>query len=1020
MQQISMLNRRCGVFVTQLRLALTALVAVFALPSVAVTQAIPPAQAPVKPPQTAQIAVAWQGPVVRVTDASARPIELRDVRITTQIIGTQARTQIEMRLANPNDRVLEGELQFPLLDGQVVSGFALDINGQLRDAAAVPKARGQEIFEDIRRRRVDPALLEATAGNQYKLRVYPIPARGERRVMLTVSEQLAAMDARATWRLPLVFASVIDRLRVDIHVAGTRGDEVVVQRGGDDARRAKNPTIAHLTIERNNWRVQADAAAANGWLQLSVPVAARERILVGKTNDVRYFAADIPLVDEPVRSNDPKHIALIWDASASSAKQQRILPVLDAFFKSLRTPARVSLFVVRNKTEAVRELNVSATDWTALANALRAEPFDGSSNFDDLPMPKSVDLTILVSDGLTTDGKREIAYRHSAPLIALSGALATDVPRLIRIAEKSGGRYVDATAGTAIDAANAMWREGWRIVGVDSFDAKQLVAPALTVRNGQLQVAGVVNELPANVRVQLKHPSRGTRDIALKIEISPQDAAATATSWPGQLWATWQVAALSDEPHFNATAMQKISAEHGLVGANSSLIVLENATDYAQYELPAPPELRGEVAALRGGIQARKGATKQAHLDNMARQFAERNRWWERAFPKSEPPKPEAAKEKAYALGSSSARTRNGDAQLAERPASDAVTASAPTMSAPPAPVAPAAPAMSAASAPLERTGQRLDVSPRDQGAPVATMKLKAWSSDAVYLKRLRDAKDADMYRIYLDLRGENQDSSAFVLDVASHMIERGNAALGLRVLSNLAEMNLENRQLLRLYGYRLLEAKQYAAAIPVFDRVVQLAPNEPQSWRDLGLAYAENGNLQLAVDALWETVSRPWNARFTGVDMIALAELNALIAKDSKAVNTSRIDSRLIGNMPLDLRVVMSWDTDDTDVDLWLTDPNGEKSNYANRLSYQGAAMSPDATGGYGPEEFALRNAKPGKYAIDAQFYGQRQQVLTGGTTVMVRVTTGFGTPKAKDEWMTLRLVQGKETVRVGEVVVR
>ena len=131
-------------------------------------------------------------------------------------------------------------------------------------------------------------------------------------------------------------------------------------------------------------------------------------------------------------------------------------------------------------------------------------------------------------------------------------------------------------------------------------------------------------------------------------------------------------------------------------------------------------------------------------------------------------------------------------------------------------------------------------------------------------------------------------------------------------------------------------------------------------------------------------------------------------------------MDTRLRRNLPLALRVVMAWDTDDTDIDMWVSDPNGERASYANRLTYQGGAMSPDATGGYGPEEFSLKAAKPGKYGVEAQFFGHRQQVLSAGTTVMVRVTTGFGTPQARDEWTTLRLTRGQETVRVAEVEVR
>ncbi len=133
----------------------------------------------------------WRPPVIAVNANAGQPIQLRAASVEVDLFGDQARTSVELRLFNPNHRVLEGELQFPLQEGQVVTGFALDVNGRLRDAAPVPKAKGQEIFEDIRRRRVDPGLLEAAAGNQYKLRVYPIPAMGERRVVITFTETLA-------------------------------------------------------------------------------------------------------------------------------------------------------------------------------------------------------------------------------------------------------------------------------------------------------------------------------------------------------------------------------------------------------------------------------------------------------------------------------------------------------------------------------------------------------------------------------------------------------------------------------------------------------------------------------------------------------------------------------------------------------------------------------------------------------------------------------------------------------------
>ena len=86
-------------------------------------------------------------------------------------------------------------------------------------------------------------------------------------------------------------------------------------------------------------------------------------------------------------------------------------------------------------------------------------------------------------------------------------------------------------------------------------------------------------------------------------------------------------------------------------------------------------------------------------------------------------------------------------------------------------------------------------------------------------------------------------------------------------MLSNLAEMDLENRHLLRILAYRLQQAGAVADALPVLERVRRLAPDEPQSWRDLGLALAQSGEAQRAVDTLVEVVSRAWNDRFPILD---------------------------------------------------------------------------------------------------------------------------------------------------------
>ncbi len=133
----------------------------------------------------------WQPPRLVLPSRVDQPIQLQSLRIRAEISGRFAQTEIEMTFFNPNRPMLEGELQFPLLAGQSMAGFAMDVNGVLREAVPVEKARGQAVFEDVIRGRVDPGLLEVTQGNNFKLRVYPIPAQGVKQVVLRVVETLS-------------------------------------------------------------------------------------------------------------------------------------------------------------------------------------------------------------------------------------------------------------------------------------------------------------------------------------------------------------------------------------------------------------------------------------------------------------------------------------------------------------------------------------------------------------------------------------------------------------------------------------------------------------------------------------------------------------------------------------------------------------------------------------------------------------------------------------------------------------
>ena len=116
-------------------------------------------------------------------------------------------------------------------------------------------------------------------------------------------------------------------------------------------------------------------------------------------------------------------------------------------------------------------------------------------------------------------------------------------------------------------------------------------------------------------------------------------------------------------------------------------------------------------------------------------------------------------------------------------------------------------------------------------------------------------------------------------------------------------------------------------------------------------------------------------------------------------------------------MRVVFTWNIDNCDVDLWVTDKDGEKCFYGNKLTANGGRMSRDFTQGYGPEEFCIKVTPGGKLKIEANYFGNHQQKLLQPVTVQAEVYTNFGRANQKREVLTLQLDSVKQTFFIGNV---
>ena len=921
-------------------------------------------------------------PRLVIASPAESPVVLRGVRVRTEINGRSAQTEVELTFYNPNARQLEGELQFPLREGQTVVGMAMDVNGVLREAVPVEKAHGEAVFEDVTRTRIDPALLSATQGDNYKLRVYPLMPRSEKVVVLRIAEWLAPHAGRVAYRLPLDYGRLA-RFNASVQISG------VASRPSASARAFAVPAFV---AAGPGYRVDAalQDGVLNGALEVELTPATGGSVTTQRVDGHAYFVAQLPVAAQSAPRALPRVVSLVWDASGSGAQRDhgREFALLEAYFAKARN-IDVQLVRVRDAAEAPQRFDVKNGDWHALRVALEAMVYDGATNLGAFVPDAEAGEVLLFSEGLSNFGAQRFAASR-VPVFAINAASRADGARLRGIAEASAGRYIDLTTETAANASEQLLRATTRVAAIESEGATQVVAASIYPSDGVLTIAGELTEAKAGVRVVVVQPDGRRQTLTLNA-----DAQSDAGTLAAKAWARLKIASLDGEYAFHRAEIRRIGLAHSIVTRDTSLIILDRAQDYARHGITPPPELAAEVAQLRVLAERSERASADAQLERVVKLFEAKQAWWQREFPKDAPPRAKLDKVAQDAAPVGALREqRSSDMRVAASPAAAPVAALAPL-----------------------RAEPKVGGSPTN-AAPATTIHLRAAVSDAPYLARLRAVPSDEVYRHYLDERAGYANSTAFILDVADLMFERGQPLLATRVLSNLAEMELENRQVLRILGQRLVQANRADLAVPVFRQVLVLAPDEPQSQRDLGLALAAAGQPQAAVDALYEVARHQW-PRFPEIELIALAEMNAIAATSAVPLNTTRIDPRLLKNLPLDLRATLSWDADNTDIDLWVTDPNGERAFYGNPLSYQGGRMSKDITSGYGPEEFSLKRAKPGKYTVQAQFYGHRQQIVSGATTIQLLLTTGFGSAQQKQQGVTLRLKDRKDQVFVGEFIV-
>ena len=214
------------------------------------------------------------------TEERVGAVRLAVHKVKVRIADGFARTEVDETFANSSSDVLEGIYRFPIPPDAQIDRLALEVDGKMEEGAFVDRERAAAIWRgaivNAEKRQPkpreeiiwvpgpwrDPALLEWQRGGRFELKIYPIPAKGSRRVVLSYTQALPPSGGARRYVYPLPHdergTTAVDDFGVDVQVKGFDPAVGVSVQGYDFERKNGEEGAARLALSRRNFRPSGD------------------------------------------------------------------------------------------------------------------------------------------------------------------------------------------------------------------------------------------------------------------------------------------------------------------------------------------------------------------------------------------------------------------------------------------------------------------------------------------------------------------------------------------------------------------------------------------------------------------------------------------------------------------------------------------------------------------------------------------------------------------------------------------
>jgi len=970
---------------------------------------------------------------------------LEKLDVSINIRAGLAQISLGATLRNDTEEDAEATFAYPLPQGAVINGYALDLDGELVDGVLMSKERAEDLYTDRVTQSVDPGIAARTIDNRYKTRIYPIESEGGRR---SIRLDFTAPVPEDGLRLPFTSTQAIEQASIEIT--------------GDGAEQAQTPFSGQ----------RAENIILSGDIFIpAVPAEAvlsehkGQSILTVPLNEP-YQTASKPTATTPVNS-----VAVIWDTSLSrsesdlASERRFVTSVLSAL-----SPERQSLIHGADRAEFAARYDTSS----ALVNTITRLSYDGATDLAallDIETLKRDDINpeicLLISDGKSSLGQSGLPILPCR-VFTFSAAKHANADWLSLLATRNNG--ADLSGLNAKDAASLIAQDGGLQLAPGQF------GEILTFGNRHWFIAPVDNDA-RSFTLNLKDSSQGFN--LNKLSSAPHLAA-------GSIWGQRHMTELRAWGSQNFDAIVKASRRWGVQGEETSFLVLESADDYIEANIKPPKTFPSDrMESYKEELlwkQEEEADDRDYHLKQITTAWENQVAWWKTDWtkrakartkrataapqvvePAPAPPPPAPNANFQCWDGSIVFNTTQCPAQ--------AVTSGSVEQNAA-APVLVPAPETSEAELDIITvTGSRWRSSDEDEvvvsGARIGersytgndgvilsgsagensnpgasdeiTISTRAWTPDRPFLKALDGLDGAAFEREYLAQRKTHGDLPSFYLEVADQLQRRGKIDRAARMAATALELASTTTTTRSNVADRLLMYGDVETAIALYRDILPTAQDRPQPYYNLALALIQAGDAATgeaqetlygeAFEHLVHVILEPWEDDYEGIHLIALQDMNRTLArmpkrKQRRIQKDLGLDKIFFQNLPVDMRVLVDWTGDDADLDMHVMEransDDEEEAYYGNRATEIGGRVSNDMTEGYGPEEYMIREAPDGLYRVESEYYSQDDYSQDGAINLRARIWRNFGSKNETFETVIIEMLEEKENAYIlGEIQV-